>query len=107
MTKWARLNSHVNILAYVTETADAWPNVSGMDSFVIHPLIITSDFLPKTILQNYFRNLKIVFKTILKIENRIVLYFQNSFDYFQNTILPNTGSMCCGRFGSSYSMGRI
>ena len=26
----------------------------------------------------------------MKIENRIVFYFQNSFDYFQNTILPNT-----------------
>jgi len=32
MTNWARLSSHVNILAYITETADAWPNLSGMDS---------------------------------------------------------------------------
>ena len=32
-------SSHVNCLAYVTETADAWPNLSGMDSFVILPLI--------------------------------------------------------------------
>jgi len=38
MTNLARLSSHVNILAYITETADAWPNLSGMDSFVIHPL---------------------------------------------------------------------
>jgi hypothetical protein len=29
----------------------------------------------KTILENYFRKLKIVFKTILKIENRIVFLF--------------------------------
>ena len=43
MTNWARLSSHVNILAYITETADAWPNLSGMDSFVIHPKLSFSE----------------------------------------------------------------
>ena len=47
---------------------------------------------PPTIFENSFP--KSVFKTILKIENHeYVFYFQNSFDYFQNTILPNTDRM--------------
>jgi hypothetical protein len=47
-------------------------------------------YFGKTIQENYFENVKIFFKTILKIENRIVFYLFKTVEYFENTIVNIT-----------------